>query len=147
MTPALRKLHRYTWFSLALLLPFGWLAAIRAIPDAVWQTPARAARPAALPFVAVAKESGDFVVVLRRDSTGRQGQVEILIKKPLSVPNVTIVAENAAPGSSPAGDTNLGVLAPNGICRFPLSGPPTLPLRLRFEDKIRNRLLRTVTIE
>ncbi len=138
MTPTLRKIHRYIWFSLAVLLPIGWLAAIWAIPGEVWQTPVRAEQPAALPVILQSKESGDFVINLRQDSASARRQVEIFIKKPLTNPNTTITAE----GSEKA----LGLLGTRGIYRFDLDSlsAQNKPLKLRFEDKIQGRLLRTV---
>jgi hypothetical protein len=138
MTPHLRKIHRYIWFSLAVLLPIGWLAAIWAIPGEVWQTPVRAEQPAALPVILQSKESGDFVVNLRQDSAGERRQVEIFIKKPLTNPNMTVTVEGQ--------ERTLGLLGTRGVHRFDLDSlsAQSKPLKLRFEDKIQGRLLRTV---
>ena len=140
MTPALRKIHRYTWYSLAVLLPVGWLAAVVAIPDAVWQTPVRAELPAPLPLVSQSKESGDFIVNLRRDSLGDRRQVEVIIKKPLTNPNTTLILNDRIV---------LGLLETRGIRRFDLDSLAARAARveLRFEDKIRQRVLRTVVFE
>lgn len=140
MTPALRKIHRYTWFLLALLLPIGWLAAIWAIPGEVWQTPVRPGQPAPLPIVAQSRASGDFVINLRQDSSGTRRQIEIFIKKPLTNPNTTIAVD---------GETVLGFIGTRGIWRFGLDSlsARNTPLKLRFEDKIRGRTLRTITFE
>lgn len=142
MTPQLRKIHRYTWFSLAILLPIGWLAAIWAIPAEVWQTPIRPDQPDPLPIVLQSRESGDFVINLRQDSTGIRQQIEIVIKKPLTNPNTTVTAEGEK-------EILLGLAGTRGIWRFDLDGLTARykPLKLRFEDKIQNRVLRTVTFE
>jgi len=147
VTPKLRKAHRYIWFSLAVLLPIGWLAAIWAIPGEVWQTPVRAEQPAALPLLLQSKESGDFVINLLQDSTGKRRQVEIFIKKPLTNPNTTITVEGG--GSKAEGEKLLGLLGTRGVWRFDLDSlsAQSKPLKLRFEDKIQGRLLRTVTFE
>ena len=141
MTPRLRKIHRYTWFSLAVLLPLGWLAAIWVIPREVWQTPVRPEQPAQLPIVLQSKESGDFVINLRQDSAGEQRQIEIFIKKPLTNPNTTITVEGQ--------EKTLGLLGTRGVWRFDLDSlsAQSNPLKLRFEDKIQERILRTVTFE
>jgi hypothetical protein len=141
VTPTLRKIHRYTWFSLAILLPIGWLAAIWAIPAGVWQTPVRPEQPAPLQFVAQSRESGDFVVNLRQDSAGDRRQIEIFIKKPLSSPNTTITIKGR--------EKVLGLLGTRGIWRFDLDSlsAHSKPLKLRFEDKIQGRILRTITFE
>ncbi len=141
MTPKLRKIHRYTWFSLAILLPIGWLAAIWAIPGEVWQTPVRVEQPAALPFILQSKESGDFVINLRQDSAGERRQIEIFIKKPLTSPNTTVTVEGQ--------EKTLGLLGTRGVYHFDLDSltAKKWPLKLRFEDKIQGRLLRTVVFE
>lgn len=146
MTPRLRKIHRYTWFSLAILLPISWLAAIWAIPGEVWQTPVRPEQPAALPVLLQSKESGDFVINLLQDSTGKQRQIEIFIKKPLANPNTTVTVEGG--GSKVEGEI-LGLLGTRGVWRFDLDSltAKNQPFKLRFEDKIQGRVLRTVTFE
>lgn len=140
MTPTLRKIHRLTWFSLALLLPLGWLAAIVVIPGEVVQTPVRAEEAAPLPLVAQSVESDDFVIRLRQDSTGDERQIEIFIKKPLETPNTTVVTESG---------TVLGLLGARGIRRFHLDSlsARSKPLRIRFEDRIKGRTLRIITFE
>ena len=142
MTPKLRKAHRYIWFSLAVLLPIGWLAAIWAIPGEVWQTPVRPERPVAfLPFIVQSKESGDFVINLREDKWGERRQIEIFIKKPLTNPNTTITIEGE--------EKTLGLLGTRGVYHFDLDSlkAKKWPLKLRFEDKIQSRTLRTVVFE
>lgn len=141
MTPTLRKAHRYIWFSLAVLLPAGWLAAIWAIPGDVWQTPVRPEQPAPLAIVVQSKESGDFVVNLRQDSAGGRKQIEIFIKKPLLTPNTTLIAEGP--------EKIIGQLGTRGFWRFDLDSLTTQskPLKIRFEDKIQGRTLRTLSFE
>lgn len=141
MTPKLRKAHRYIWFSLAILLPIGWLAAIWAIPGEVWQTPVRAEQPDALPLILQSKESGDFVINFRQDSAGERRQIEIFIKKPLTNPNTTITMEGQ--------EKTLGLLGTRGVWRFDLDSltAKKWPLKLRFEDKIQGRTLRTIIFE
>ena len=149
MTPLLRKCHRYTWFSLAVLLPMGWLAAIWAIPDEIWQTPVRSGQPAALPVVIQSIESGDFVVQLRRDSSDRNRQIEVFIKKPLENPNTTIVVAGSGSNGENRDATLLGLLGTRGTRRFDLDSLTTLkrPLKLILEDRIQGRILRTITFE
>ncbi len=141
MTPQLRKAHRYIWFSLAVLLPLGWLAAIRAIPDEIWQQPLRPLQPAQLPRVVRSKPSGDFIISLREDSAGMRRQIEIFVQKPLSNPNTVVTA-----GSN--GEVLLGLLGTRGVSRFDLDSLTALqnPLIIRLEDRIQGRLLRTVNL-
>lgn len=143
MSPFLRKVHRYAWFSLALLLPLGWLAAIWVIPDDVFQTPAGPVQPDALPLVLRSREAGDFVINVRSDSSDTKRQIEILIKKPLGNPNTTLVAESNGSAST------LGLLGTRGIRRFDLNSLTShaRPLRLQFIDHLQGRTLRTVVFE
>jgi len=143
MSPFLRKAHRYAWFSLALLLPLGWLAAIWVIPDDVIQTPAGQVQPDALPLVLHSREAGDFVINVRSDSSDTKRQIEILIKKPLGNPNTTLVAESNGSAST------LGLLGTRGIRRFDLNSLTShaRPLRLQFIDHLQGRTLRTVVFE
>ena len=145
MSPFLRKAHRYVWFSLALLLPLGWLAAIWVIPDDVFQTPAGPVQPDALPLVLHSREAGDFVINVRSDSSDTKRQIEILIKKPLANPNTTITVQ--AKGSSEA--PTLGLLGTRGIRRFDLDSLTSHAgsLRLQFVDHLQGRTLRTVVFE
>lgn len=142
MTPKLRKAHRYIWFSLAILLPIGWVAAIWVMPGEVWQTPVRPEQPVAfLPFIVQSKESGDFVINLREDKWGERRQIEIFIKKPLTNPNTTITIEGQ--------EKTLGLLGTRGVYHFDLDSltAKKWPLKLRFEDNIQGRVLRTVVFE
>ncbi|MBV6441092.1 MAG: hypothetical protein DYG98_26275 [Haliscomenobacteraceae bacterium CHB4] len=93
------------------------------------------------------KESGDFIINLRQDSTGKHRQVEIFIKKPLSNPNTTVTAGDGR--QTLDGATVLGLLGTRGVWRFDLDTLIThnKPLQLRLEDKIRGRTIRTITFE
>jgi hypothetical protein len=145
MTPFLRKAHRYIWFSFAVLLPVGWLAAVLAIPDAVWQQPVRPEEPEQLPLEVRSTQSGDFVISLRQDSSGTQRQIEILITRPLTNPNTMLLLEKA---NNREDKTLLGLLGSRGIHRFNLDSTAARSntLTLRFEDNIQGRLLRTVEL-
>lgn len=145
MTPVLRKTHRYVWYTLAFLLPLGWLAAIRAIPDAIWQQPVRMEQPAPLPVVLQSRQSGDFLINLRQDSSGAQQQVEIFIQKPLANPNTTATLIGTAAGA----ETLLGLLGTRGVRRFNLDSMTArnTPLQLQLKDKIQGRLLSRITFE
>lgn len=145
MTPLLRKVHRYTWFLLVLLLPLGWFAAIWVIPDDVFQTPAGPAQPDALPLVLQSREAGDFVINVRSDSSDSKRQIEILIKKPLGNPNTTVTVQTKGSAEAPT----LGLLGTRGIRRFNLDSLTShaRPLRLQFVDHLQGRTLRTIVFE
>lgn len=142
MTPVLRKTHRYVWYALAFLLPLGWLAAIRAIPDTIWQQPVRLEQPVPLPVVRQSRQSGDLLINLRQDSSGAQQQVEIFIQKPLTNPNTTVTLVGKAAGA----ETLLGLLGARGVRRFNLDGLAArdTPLQLRIEDRIQGRILGSI---
>ncbi|MCK6691202.1 MAG: hypothetical protein L6Q97_03765 [Thermoanaerobaculia bacterium] len=140
MTPALRKTHRYAWYALAILLPMGWLAAIRAIPGEIRQQPVRREQALALPVLAQSRQSGDLLINLRQDSSGTKRQLEIFIQKPLSNPNTLVILENQH------AEQLIGLLGTRGVWRFDLDSL-TVPIKLRLEDKIHNRVLQKLTLE
>lgn len=148
MTPTLRKLHRYTWFLFALLLPLAWFAAIWAIPETLWQAPLHTGLPPQLPQLLQSEEAGDFVVNLRTDSSAQLKQVEIFIKKPQTNPNTSLIIEYSDPADHKK-ETLLGLLGSRGVWRFDLDSflarSPYLGLRL--EDKIQGRVLRQIEFE
>ncbi|MEI6411961.1 MAG: hypothetical protein WCR52_21395 [Bacteroidota bacterium] len=145
MTLKLRKIHRYSWFLLAVLLPLGWLAAIRAIPDAVYQNPVRASQPEPLPIVTQSKQSGDFLFNLRQDSLARRNQIEIIISKPLENPNTTVLVGLDDPATVHT-ETLLGLIGNRGVWRFELDSvvAKSNTFSLIMEDRIKGVPLRTV---
>lgn len=140
MTPALRKTHRYAWYALAILLPMGWLAAIRAIPGEIRQQPVRREQALALPVLAQSRQSGDLLINLRQDSSGTKRQLEIFIQKPLTEPNTAVILENQPT------DQLIGLLGTRGVWRFELDSL-TVPIKLRLEDKIHGRVLQKLTLK
>ncbi|MEO6037233.1 MAG: hypothetical protein ABIQ93_02390 [Saprospiraceae bacterium] len=143
MTPTLRKIHRYTWFLLAILLPIGWLASIWVLPAGVWQTPIRSGQPEPLPRLMQSKQSGDFVINLRQDSIGASRQIEIFIKKPQTNPNTTVIVETEGQAWP------LGLLGSRGVQRFALDSltAQSPAFNLRLEDRIQHRILRTIAFK
>lgn len=140
MTPALRKTHRYAWYALAVLLPVGWLAAIRAIPGDIRQQPVRREQAPALPVLTQSRQSGDLLINLRQDSNGTRRQLEIFIQKPLTNPNALVILE------SQNAEQALGLLGTRGVRRFNLDSLTT-PIKLRLEDKIHGRVLQKLTLK
>ena len=148
MTLNLRNIHRYSWFLLAVLLPVGWLAAIRAIPDAVYQNPIRASQPEPLPIVTQSKQSGDFLFNLRQDSLARRNQIEIIISKPLENPNTTVLVGLGDPATVRT-ETLLGLIGNRGVWRFELDSAvaKSSTFSLMLEDRIKSVSLRTITFK
>ena len=142
MTPTLRKAHRYIWYTLAGALPLGWAAAIWVMPDTVWQQPVRPGQPDALPTLVLSKQSGDFVVNLRQKRTGTRQQVEFLVTKPLTQANTSVILEGQP-------EVLLGALGPRGTWRFDLDSLAAArrPFRLRLEDRIAHKVLRTIPLQ
>jgi len=136
MTPTLRKIHRYTWFALALALPTAWLAAIWVIPAAVWQEPVRPAQADALEVLVRSKETGGMRFSLRQGASGTPQQLEVLVLKPQAQANATLVLE-----ANP--EMVLGQLGARGIWRFALENQAgaTDSLHLRVEDRIRQTVV------
>lgn len=145
MTLNLRKIHRYSWFLLAVLLPIGWLASVWAIPDTVYQNPIRASQPEPLPLLTQSRQSGDFLFNLRQDSLVQRSQIEIIISKPLENPNTTVLIGLGDPATSHA-ETLLGLIGNRGVWRFELDSAVTKSstFYLSLEDRIQGVHLRTV---
>jgi hypothetical protein len=143
MTPQLRRLHRYTWYVLAVALPLGWIAAIRAIPPPVWQTPVRPAPPAAWPVVVASRTAGPYLINLRAPQRGPARQVEITITRPQTSAGTLVYL--ARPGE----EALLGALQTRGVYRFALDSAAASQgaFGLRFVDPIKKQLLREVAFE
>ena len=141
MTPALRNAHRYTWYTLAVVLPLGWAAAVWVMPGPVWQTPLRVGQPEPLPAIVLSKQSGDVIVSLRQSRGADQQQVEIQVIKPLEQANTSVVVEGQP-------EIVLGVLGARGAWRFDLDSPTATrrPLRIRLENNITRQPLRTIEL-
>lgn len=145
MTPALRRAHRYVWYTLAVLLPLAWLAAIQAIPDDVRQEPVRAPLPEQLPVLQATKESGNFLINLRADSGGTRRQIEILIKSPQTNPSTLLYWSGAGEDTTEL----LGALQTRGLYRFGLDSLAAGQAggALRFEDPLQKKVLRIVVFD
>lgn len=132
MTPQLRKIHRYSWFALALVLPAIWVASIWVIPEGVYQDPVRPMQADALETLVRSKESDGMRFSLRQDASGVQQQLEVLILKPLAQANATLVLE-----ANP--EVVLGQLGTRGVWRFALENPVG-DLHLRVENRIKQEV-------
>ena len=148
MTITLRKIHRYTWFAFAFLLPLGWLAAILALPETVWQSPVYLGQPPQLPNLLQSKESGDFVLNLRQDSTEQLKQIEIFIKKPQVNPSTVVIIETIDPIKGKK-EQPLGLLGSRGVWRFNLDSLTAKypDFKIRLDDNIQHLPLRSITFE
>ncbi len=148
MTLTLRKIHRYIWFAFALLLPLGWLAAIWALPETIWQTPVHLNQLPQLPRLLQSRESGDFVINLRQDSLEQYRQIEIFIKKPQVNPSTVVILETIDPTKGKQ-EQLLGLLGSRGAWRFNLDSLTAQQpnFKIRLEDNIQHRVLRQITFE
>ncbi len=148
MTVKHRKLHRYIWFAFAFLLPLGWLAAIWVIPETIWQTPVHLGQPPQLTNLLQSKESGDFVINLRQDSTEQLKQIEIFIKKPQVNPSTVVILEtiDSIKGNK---EQLLGMLGSRGVWRFNLDSLTINhpDFKVRLEDNIQHLTLRSITFK
>lgn len=142
MTPTLRKAHRYIWYTLAVLLPLGWAAAIWVMPGEIWQQPIRSAQTDPLPALVVSKQSGDIVVNLRQDREGARQQLEFQVVKPLTQANTSVIVEGRP-------EVLLGALGARGAWRFDLDSlvAGRRPLHIRLEDRIAHKVLRTIPLQ
>lgn len=136
MTPALRKTHRIAWFSLAVLLPLAWLAAVLAVPDKLCQEPARAPQPAPLGSIVQSKQSENLLLNLRSDAAGRRYQLEVLITKPLTSPNAVVWCKQADQTNK-----QLGLLGAKGVYRFDLDSTATQTIEVTVTDELKKQQL------
>jgi hypothetical protein len=142
MTPALRRTHRIAWFSLALLLPVAWLAAVLVVPDKVCQEPARAPRPAPLGSIVQSKQSENLLLNLRRDAAGSRHQLEILITKPLTSANAVVWCKQE---DHP--DKQIGLLGARGVYRFDLDSTAIQTIEVNVTDELKKQQLATLKWE
>jgi|GEM_PF-709576 len=136
MTPALRKTHRIAWFSLAVLLPLAWLAAVLAVPDKLCQEPARAPQPAPLGSIVQSKQSENLLLNLRSDVEDSRYQLEILITKPLTSANAVVWCKQADQTNK-----QLGLLGAKGVYRFDLDSTATQTIEVTVTDELKKQQL------
>ncbi len=141
MTIPLRRLHIFTWLSFAIVLPVLWWSAIQAIPDPVWQELIRSPLPLALPVIVKSKQNDQWAINFRSDSMNTRCQVEVLLKKPLTSPNSTLVIYS--PTMPPF---EVGKLSTRGLYRFEIVCTMLLQTNVvvALEDKItQNQIIQT----
>ena len=80
MTPTLRRSHRYIWLALAIVLPAGFVVALRMTAQPLMREPIGPDVPAALPVLVNSVSNSDLTITLRKshtdtgDATGGAGE-------------------------------------------------------------------------
>jgi hypothetical protein len=110
MVPELRKRHRIIWQIGAVVLVFGFVAAVLVLPKpsqpSSWEQPIAA--PLARKLATQQSEWFDFT--LRGE--GKKGlQLEVVVKKTLDLPSVQFFWQNSY----------LGLMGPKGVQRFSIA--------------------------
>ena len=117
MTPAQRKIHRFTWLIFAILLPLLFVASVWVLPKEFYPSKNIPEGVTAFPEVVQSKDSQAFLFNIRENKVSHK-QVEILVKQPLSTAAALVYI-------SPK-ETNieksklLGQLSSKGVFRFNL---------------------------
>ena len=119
MTPALLKYHRVVWFSLAIILPVFYIAAIISIPATVVNRETGIVNPEPLVDVERTQSSNAFIVSLRTDTAREKFQLELVMRKPLSNPEAIVYAAYKA-SENVSKRVFLGKLSSRGLYRFSL---------------------------
>ncbi|GAB2584032.1 hypothetical protein [Spirosoma areae] len=137
MTPTLRRSHRIMWLGLAILLPIGFVAALRlnTIPPVQVQ-PIGLPLAASLPVLIKSINNPGLQVNLRRDRKSAERQLEIIVRQPLEVPSVVVRVGDA-------GGQAIGQLDVAGVYRFSLPDSSAYPT-ITLTDEVHHSTLQTI---
>lgn len=136
MTPPLRRAHRIIWLLLAIALPVGFVAALRAVRPPLSQEPIARQPPAPLPVLVRSVATDSIIVNLRRAIQGTEQQIEIIVNEPVEV-SATVEVQQQDNWRA------VGLLNAPGTYRFGLPATKSRPT-VRFVDNLHRLTLRTV---
>ena len=138
MTPNLRRSHRIMWLGLAILLPIGFVAALRlnTIPP-VQEQPIGLPIVASLPILIKSVEKPGLQVNLRRNGQSRARQLEIVVRQPLEVPSGVVRVGSGANGRA------IGTVDVAGTYRFALPDSSAHPT-IKLVDEVHHTTLHTI---
>ena len=136
MTPTLRRSHRFIWLTLAIVLPVGFVMALRMTAQPLTREPIGPNVPAALPVLVRSVSNSDLTVTLRKAGQTPDLQLEILVKTALETPSAVVRVRQ------PDGWRAVGLLSAPGLYRFALPGTETRP-EIDVCDDIHGRTLYT----
>jgi hypothetical protein len=126
MTPRLRKYHRLFWLAAAAILPILFIGAVTSIPKPIADPRFHIFQPDPLPVVAREQQVAQFLVRLRSDVGGSNHQVEVIIKKPLSVPEALVYLTEKGTINASSGIL-IGKLSSVGAYRFAMTSDAVSP--------------------
>ena len=119
----LRKRHLFTWATLAVLLPVGFVSAYLVIPKPVADRVEYFGQATPLEKVLGTGDDEFFLVNYRSSIDDSIKQVEIVIKKPLSKPFALAYLSVIPEPATVEGLMLLGKLGSKGVYRFNLNQP------------------------
>lgn len=136
MTPTLRRSHRFLWLALALVLPVGFIMALRQTGQPLAQEPIGPTAPVALPILVRSVSNPDLTLTLRKAVRTPDQQLEILVKTALETPSAVVRVRQAG------GWRAVGLLSAPDVYRFAMPGTETHP-EIDVWDDIHGRTLYT----
>lgn len=134
----LRNRHYMVWIMLTILLPIGFFAAWRFVPNKIFDESELALLQPAVGELVQSYTTTNFVVNLRVGNVG--AQVEVLIRQPLENPSTFVYL-----GDTVEEATTLGVLGAKGLYRFNLPRAPKEG-KLIFFDRIKNETIESIVL-
>ncbi|GAB4022571.1 hypothetical protein [Spirosoma koreense] len=138
MTPKLRQTHRAMWGLLAVLLPIGFVSALRLNRNPVMQQQTiDLPVPAALPMVVRRVDKPGRQATLRRSSQSADPQLELVVRQPFEAPSVVVRVVTQAQ------ELAIGSVDVTGLYRFTLPDSSLHPT-IRLVDELGHRVLQTI---
>ena len=144
MIRPLRKLHFYGWILIGILLPVGFISAYLVIPDQAVINGDIPPISTALPLseIIFTKDMSDMLLNIRQENDKQQ--IELVIKKPLTVPNSSLYLSDDPQPSNIDQMLLLGSIETRGIYRF---NYPVARTYLLFYDGISQRVFNSVKLK
>lgn len=137
MVPELRKRHRMIWMLWAVLLPIGFVLAIRSLPQKGYSPELTGIPMGKAPKTVASARDGNVLAALHAGPDGRVKQLELRLLEPLASGPAALYWQKAY----------LGRLGSKGTYRFVLDSTMTSasPFQLEIRDPIRNKPLHQIT--
>jgi hypothetical protein len=138
MVPELRKRHRIIWQIGAVVLVFGFVAAVLVLPKPSQPSSWEQAIAAPMAKKLATQQSEWFDFTLRGEGKNIQ-QLEVVTKKTLNIPSVQLFWQNSY----------LGLVGPKGIQRFAIadSMPQKTPYLLEIRNGIDQSLIQKIIFQ
>ena len=137
MTPDQRKRHKVTWVGLAIIIPVLFFLAVKNIVPDYFSEDLYFNQPVAFSNVLNSEESSLLLYNIRSENNSYLKQLELVVKKPLSVPGASIIIRT----ENMAGGENIGLLQSKGIYRYNLDSLQSVSKNLNISvlDEINDK--------